>query len=406
MVLTFNSFYFRRVESAHARLKNLLQDCMGDFCTVWEAVSACLKLQHDDIRGSFQKSIYVVEHRHNIPLYSNLRGFVSRNAMELIGTEVERVKYVGIDKSLCGCVHRTSLGLPCACELARYSMMPSPIPLDAVHIFWRILTFRNECFSQSTSLSIRPEVDIILHRFEELDVPGKVDLKSKLREIAIPHTTQLVPPPSKVKTKGAPRRKGKTKANTSKHERSTKRDPSFWERVDSLLGCSDKKSIGTQSPVCKVEQPIQLPYMEWIPPGMHPFVANIVDVQDDRNCGYRAIGALLGRTEASWPQIRRELTTELQEWFLDYSILFGGVEQVNKWIDSLTVVGEAQFENWMTLPEMGPVIASRYNVALVSLSLEMSLTYFPLRGLPPHGHTLIALCFVNHCHWVQVFHLL
>jgi len=40
-------------------------------------------------------------------------------------------------------------------------------------------------------------------------------------------------------------------------------------------------------------------------------------------------------------------------------------------------------EKWMTIPNMGYVIASRYNVILVCLSLQQNVTIFPLRSKPP-----------------------
>lgn len=136
---------------------------------------------------------------------------------------------------------------------------------------------------------------------------------------------------------------------------------------------------------------------------IHPFVADIVDVAPDGNCGYRCIGGLLGRGEHSWPTIRRELIEEIQKWYVDYTTLFGGIEGVQTIIHSLTLVGECKIENWMLLPHMGHVIASAYNIVLVSLSHKQNMTFFPLRGIPPERHHLIAIAFTNNCHWVQVF---
>ncbi|KAJ1397177.1 hypothetical protein SESBI_31991 [Sesbania bispinosa] len=74
-------------------------------------------------------------------------------------------------------------------------------------------------------LSIQPECDEVLKRFEELDLSGKVVLKSKMREVAFPETTSMCPPPDKVKTKGGVEGKFKSKY-------SIKREPSFFEHVD------------------------------------------------------------------------------------------------------------------------------------------------------------------------------
>jgi len=58
---------------------------------------------------------------------------VLRYALNEIVAEFERVHYAGKNPSACGCVMRTTHGLPCACELSRYVV--SSIPLDSIHMF-------------------------------------------------------------------------------------------------------------------------------------------------------------------------------------------------------------------------------------------------------------------------------
>jgi len=142
------------------------------------------------------------------------------------------VKYVGIDKCSCRCTIRKTHGLPCACELARYSMMPSAIPLDAVHIFWKRLDFFDDEFNKSSELSMKPLIDALMRKFDELDMCGKIALKSKLHELVFPITTSMCPPPTKTNVKGAPKI-GRRKL--SKRQKSTKRDPSWWEHVDAAI---------------------------------------------------------------------------------------------------------------------------------------------------------------------------
>jgi len=64
-------------------------------------------------------------------------------------------------------------------------------------------------------------MDRIYKRFEELNVCGKVAFKSKLREFTYPDENSMCPPPSKVNTKGAPKKVMK------RSQRSTKRDPLY-----------------------------------------------------------------------------------------------------------------------------------------------------------------------------------
>ena len=109
-----------RVESAHSSLKRLLQNSIGDLCSVWDAVNNMITLQHTQIKASFETSTHVVGHVFQKTLYKRLLGMVSRYALNQIAAEFERVHYAGKNPSSCGCVVRTTLGLPCACELSKY----------------------------------------------------------------------------------------------------------------------------------------------------------------------------------------------------------------------------------------------------------------------------------------------
>ena len=147
---------------------------------------------------------------------------VSRYALNEIAAEYERVAYAGKNPSRCGCVMRSTHGLPCARELFKYVVRS--IPLETIHIFLRRLSFSNPGLSE-THVTITEEMEIILKRFEQLDVCGKIHLKSKLREIAYPDMNYMCPPQEKVKTKGAP------KKPLTKQQKSTKCDPSYWKYV-------------------------------------------------------------------------------------------------------------------------------------------------------------------------------
>lgn len=125
---------------------------------------------------------------------------VSRYSLNQIAAEFERVHYAGKNPSTCGCVMRTTHGLPCACELSKYVV--GCIPLDSIHMFWRRLSFSDQGLSEP-EVSIKEEMETISKRFEELDVCGKFTLKSKLRKIAYPDQNSMCPPPAKVNTKCA-----------------------------------------------------------------------------------------------------------------------------------------------------------------------------------------------------------
>ena len=96
--------------------------------------------------------------------------------------------------------------------------------------------------------------------------------------------------PEKVKTKGA------QKKSMTKHQKSTKRDPSYWEYVDALHSMQNSNSSIKHS-VSLSEQPKPrrtIPMLDQFHPCIHDSIENIIDVKPDGNCGYRAIVALLG----------------------------------------------------------------------------------------------------------------
>ena len=130
-----------------------------------------MMLQHTEIKASFETSTHVVGHVFKKTLYKRLLGMISRYALNQIVVEFEHVHYADKNSSTCGCVMRTTHGLPCACELSKYVI--GCIPLDSIHMFWRRLNFSDQGLSEP-QVTIKEEMKIISKRFEELDVCGKV----------------------------------------------------------------------------------------------------------------------------------------------------------------------------------------------------------------------------------------
>jgi len=88
-----------------------------------------LVIQFGEIQSSFGRSVTVLEHRYkDVILYYGLGGNMSRQAMNNIFLEEERArKTLCMDKKTCGCVQRTSYGLPCACFIAMKIRHNKPI---------------------------------------------------------------------------------------------------------------------------------------------------------------------------------------------------------------------------------------------------------------------------------------
>ncbi|XP_073219976.1 uncharacterized protein [Cicer arietinum] len=118
------------------------------------------------------------------------------------------------------------------------------------------------------------------------------------------------------------------------------------------------------------------------------------------------IAALLGMGENCWAFICQQCVIELQEFMSQYEILFGGENYVRQLIHNVYVEQVASKDNWTTLPKMGYVIALKFNLVVVALSLNQSQTYFPLRSQPTtsmSNHRVIVISFVKNCHFVQVY---
>ncbi|XP_058742469.1 uncharacterized protein LOC131614956 [Vicia villosa] len=362
-VLHLGNTTTNRVESAHWKLKQMLENNLGDLCKCWEAMNDNIKIQVGNIRASFQKSFYEVEHAHTSPFYSNLRGSVSRAALRQIAEEWLRIDMVGTDTQKCGCTHRKVYGLPCACELGRYTLSGDAIPIEAIHIHWRKLSMEGNQdidADDGSEIDMTNAIDEIWKMWRSLDVVGKRALKSRLCEIAYPTTTKMCPPPEKIKTKGGVKKKGKRPVGYDVY-----RDPSGYE--------------------------------------LHrPFIDDFVDVRDDGNCGFRAIASLHGYGTDGWSMVRRDLEKEIiGPRSKLYEDLFG--ERLPTVRSSLVIetLGQQPPNKWMTLPELGYVIANRYNVVLVSLG-HPSLSYFPMTSAHSPNASIYCIRFVNGNHWVQV----
>ncbi|KAH1246784.1 hypothetical protein GmHk_06G016805 [Glycine max] len=311
------------------------------------------------------------------------------NAVKLVNT-------CNLNPSSRGCMVRTTLGLSCACELSKY--VSGCIPLDSIHMFWRRLSFSDQGLSEP-EVSIKEVMETISKRFEELDFT----LKTKLWEIAYLDQNSMCPPPAKVNTKGAP------KKAMSRNPRSTKRNPSYWEYVDAFESMQNS-NLSVRRTASSSEQPnrtMMMPMLDQFQPFTHDFIDKIVDVKVDGNCGYRLVVGLLGMGQDSWSVVRNHLLKELAKFFEDYIKLFGGMERFEELRMSLLVdrLTKVTTDKWMDITNMGHVIASRYNVIVVSLSKQQSTTLFSLRSQPLANSSLHRIICIGHVydnHFVDV----
>ncbi|XP_027941045.1 uncharacterized protein LOC114194832 [Vigna unguiculata] len=303
-----------------------------------------------------------VIHLGNTTSNRRLVGYVSRSALELLAPKLERVKKIGFDTSRCGCILKQTYGL-----------------------------------------HVHSEVDLLLNIFKEVDIVGKVTIKHKLLDIVYPSMTSMLPPASKIKTKGGP------KSHRSK--KSTKRDPSYFEHVDAFIESSRQDTcVAKTENKLKTKGVIQekiIHMLEQFNLVFQPYIMDFVDVVADGHCGYRCTAALLGIGEESWPLIKHDLYKELSQWRDEYATLVGGYDRLEELRKSLLVHSPsgANLDKLMTIPDMGYAIANRYNVIFVCLSSVQNLTIFSLRTSAPilqSQHRLICIGYVYGSHFVQV----
>ena len=88
----------------------------------------------------------------------------------------------------------------------------------------------------------------------------------------------------------------------------------------------------------------------------------------------------MGMGEDNWMQVRLDLSNELQRNQNYYSLVYGGDDRVGELYYALAYYdSHPPFARWMTMPDMGHLISSFYNVVLVLLSVHQCLTFLPLK---------------------------
>nr|XP_011470588.1 PREDICTED: uncharacterized protein LOC105349260 [Fragaria vesca subsp. vesca] len=118
----------------------------------------------------------------------------------------------------------------------------------------------------------------------------------------------------------------------------------------------------------------------------------------------------MGFGQKAWRNVRKDLLQELQSMPSLYKDLIYGPKRYEEFKHALNFdkTGYAKKEYWMSMPDMGYLIATYYKVIVIYLSNAQCLTLLPLM-LPSELHDLelpeIAIGFVkigNKGHFVQV----
>jgi hypothetical protein len=116
----FGQHTTNRVESQHANLKRSINSTNCSMDTLVMYVDEIIKAQAVQLRESFESSQIKIMRHHRLPLFDYLRGKVSHKALDLLVTELGKIKWLRSTGATCGCQLFTSCGLPCACRLDKY----------------------------------------------------------------------------------------------------------------------------------------------------------------------------------------------------------------------------------------------------------------------------------------------
>ena len=183
-----------------------------------------------------------------------------------------------------------------------------------------------------------------------------------------------------------------------------KKKTSQPKRKGALIDISPRSSIQTPVPVPKLilvprnYDPLSLMY--YMPKFMRPYIERIVDVIGDGYCGFRAIAESLGLTEESHVMVWRVLIQEVKEHRNNYIKIYAGERHYNYILDGLyprkNGGGFAPHNKWLTLSDMGHIVASCYNRSVVEMTttidIGVSETFFPLRGRSPVNPKSNMIC--------------
>ncbi|GAB4850773.1 hypothetical protein Ancab_039916 [Ancistrocladus abbreviatus] len=206
--------------------------------------------------------------------------------------------------------------------------------------------------------------------------------------------------------------KGRPRRNFTRHE------PPAWKYTEKMFGKSPSKSPSSRnhgcehgrrrgrgrspsSPVSITSGKFDIPFVSDIEPHMVPCIHSWVDVVGDGNCGYRAVAVAIGLNENAWAVVRRDLWLEMRSRINLYASVFVCDDVVTVMQGVAHWCGLCDSSHWMTMPDIGHVIATRYHVVVVLLSRAESITFLPLTSTvnydpPTHVITLALLEQTNH----------
>ncbi|CAG8540275.1 8787_t:CDS:1 [Cetraspora pellucida] len=326
-----------------------------------------------------------------------LLGKISRWAIDRIKKEVCEIdENKNVNNNSCNCSLRLNYKLPC-----RHIILPTgPVPLNLVHKRWHLK--HDSVSSIPLLLSIDMTISKVLYKLEEkyehLNNSGsKATFLHKLETLVTEEIPVPKAPLHNVST--LPKRRSQsTKRNSllSEHQEKATKEKSKKEKKEKNIKKLETKLVEVLQ---QSQQPL---FYDQIPIFIHEDIKNVVNVDGDGNCGYRAVAVGLGRNENEWPNIRKELFEELNKNEPFYRSLFLANDDYDMILKEISwKSGPCTFDHWMKMPQMDDVIANAYKRPLYFFSLQISLTFLPYHH-PLNRNEALAIAFVNQNHYVTM----
>ncbi|XP_012850833.1 PREDICTED: uncharacterized protein LOC105970544 [Erythranthe guttata] len=343
-------------------------NCLGTFVQVYEHINSSIMTQHDHIRESFEKSKNTYLHCFKKPIYSELRGAVSQCALDHLKIELDKAqKLLPNSDMLCECAIRATHDLPCYHELREFVKKKSHVPLELVGSIWMHMSM--EPVIGQGELPNDDELMKGWHkRFASADVDERNEMLNKFNEIVYPQRTSTMEPSEKATTRGRPGKKLKVV------DKSTRRNPSRHEYPPSTHDSCSAKGRKVNGKALFLDQ---------IHPMFQTYVKSIKNVDSDGHCGFRAVASMMGFGEKNWNCVRGDMVNELYKNEAIYLKMHRRRENICALETRLCGLEKyATREYWMSLPDMGHIIASTYNIVLVYLAPQQCLTFLPLNSEP------------------------
>jgi histone-lysine N-methyltransferase SETD2 len=145
--------------------------------------------------------------------------------------------------------------------------------------------------------------------------------------------------------------------------------------------------------------------MNYLPLYMQQYFENVINVAGDGHCRFRVVSGLIGDSVDSYNMVYLDLSIELKQNKKRYFEVFASEERFDQIRYALIPgpAGDAPKSKWFMFPDMGFLVAQKYNTGFVLLTRsEYSETFFSLEGEPPNREKLLCIGWVNNNHFMQI----